>query len=333
MGSIGRRHIGNLEGLRDELGISEIRAFDLDGSRVAQAQEDWPRVIGCSSLDEAAAGADAIVLCVSTSHHISVIDHLQSLGEFHYYVEKPLSHTLAGCDRFLFQQQRRGKAAVVGYMLPNHPVLLRAKELLQGGKIGRVLSVRAESGFYLPYWHPWEDYRDFYMSWKTGGGGALLDTSHEINYLQWLLDDTIVEVSGYMEKVSDLEITTDDLALAMFRTQKGTIGELHLDLLQFDESRWAKLIGADGVMQIDLRTNEIRTWLKGETGWMSEELEVDFDEIYRTQMRAFARACQGAGLGEVNLIGVDRALETMHFIEAVRRSRSHGSVIRLPLYD
>ena len=71
-------------------------------------------------------------------------------------------------------------------MLRLHPVLNKAKDLIDKDTIGRVLNVRAESGFYLPFWHPWEDYKDFYMSWKTGGGGALLDTSHEIDYLMWI---------------------------------------------------------------------------------------------------------------------------------------------------
>ena len=103
------------------------------------------------------------------------------------------------------------KAFIVGYMLPKHPVLLKVKDLITSERFGRILSVRAESGFYLPKWHPWEDYRDFYMSWKTGGGGALLDTSHEINYLQWLFGD-FVEVNGIFGKVSDLFLEgLDDL--------------------------------------------------------------------------------------------------------------------------
>ena len=53
------------------------------------------------------------------------------------------------------------------------------------------------------------------MSWKTGGGGALLDTSHEINYLQYLFGD-IENVSGEMRTISDLEISSDDLAVGTF---------------------------------------------------------------------------------------------------------------------
>ena len=86
----------------------------------------------------------------------------------------------------LFEQKQKGKLVALGYMLHHHPVIKKMRDIINKGILGRVLLVRAEAGFYLPQWHPWEDYRDFYMSWKTGGGGALLDLSHEINYLQWI---------------------------------------------------------------------------------------------------------------------------------------------------
>ena len=73
------------------------------------------------------------------------------------------------------------------------------------------------------------------MSWKTGGGGALLDISHELDYLQWLFGD-IEEVQGYMGTISDLEISSDDMALAIFKFKNGIIGQCQLDLLQFEET-------------------------------------------------------------------------------------------------
>ena len=48
-------------------------------------------------------------------------------------------------------------------MLRYNPVLKEIKSILSKNTIGKLLSIKAESGFYLPFWHPWEDYRDFYM--------------------------------------------------------------------------------------------------------------------------------------------------------------------------
>ena len=51
-----------------------------------------------------------------------------------------------------------------------------------------------------------------------------------------------------MGTISDLEITSDDLALAIFKFKSGIFGQLQLDLLQF-ESRYCKIIGTEGVQE------------------------------------------------------------------------------------
>ena len=56
--------------------------------------------------------------------------------------------------------------------------LTKGKELLDSGAIGKVLYIRGEFSEYLPDWHPYEDYRSYYMAEKTQGGGSILDQSH-----------------------------------------------------------------------------------------------------------------------------------------------------------
>lgn len=328
-GSIGKRHLGNCVALKEELGIGEIRVFDTREDRRTEVKEQFPGVVTTDSVSGAIQGTDAVFVCVPTSLHIPILQQILEENPAHVYLEKPFSHTLDGCDQTVFDYARAGKALVVGYMLPNHPVLRRVKEMLDGEELGRVLSVRAESGFFLPQWHPWEDYRDYYMSWKTGGGGALLDTSHEINYLQWLFGD-IAEVKGYMGTISDLEITSDDMVTALLQFESGAFGQLQLDLLQFDEARFCKVIGTEAVMIADLPTNTIRVNRPGETEWTVEEVEVDFDQIYHHQLREFFKACAGE---PAELIFGDAAVKTMEVVEAVRRSHAVGTGVKLPLFS
>ena len=62
---------------------------------------------------------------------------------------------------------------------------------------------------HLADWHPWEQYQDFFMAKKNLGGGALLDESHWIDLMVWFfgLPQSII---GKVEKISDLDIETDD---------------------------------------------------------------------------------------------------------------------------
>ena len=163
-GSIGRRHLKGITELQAELKVSEIRAFDTSPERRLQVKEEIPVAINYESLEESVRGTDIVFMCTPTSLHIPIYKDICTIGDFHIFFEKPLSHTIEGCEKMIFGQKAKGKQITVGYMLHYHPVLLRAKELIESGKLGRILSARAEAGFYLPQWHPWEEYNKFYMS-------------------------------------------------------------------------------------------------------------------------------------------------------------------------
>jgi len=328
-GSIGRRHLRGLCSLEKQLGITEIRGFDTNPERRKLVQDETPSVTSCESLEAAVGGVDAVFLCVPTALHMPVYEQISRFADVHLFFEKPLSHTIEGCEAMLFNQKRLNLKVIVGYMLHYHPVIARAKALLDSGQLGRILSVRAEAGFYLPLWHPWEDYRDFYMSWKTGGGGGLLDLSHEIDYLQWLFGD-IEDVQGYVGTVSDLEISSDDMALGILNFKNGIVGQVHLDLLQFDESRGCKVIGTNGVLSFDLMQNTVKYNFKDDTKWKIEEISTDFNAVYSEEYKNVIAAFRGE---DAHYVSGKQSFKTMQVIEAIRRSHSYGVRVKLPLYN
>jgi predicted dehydrogenase len=328
-GSIGRRHLRGLESLKNELGIEELRVYDPNPERISQALAEAPTIVSSDGMESAVTGADALFFCMPTSLHIPCFNEAKDYGVFSAFFEKPLSHSIAGCEQMLRDQSNRERKVVVGYMLHYHPVLNRAKQIIASGQLGRILSVRAEAGFYLPNWHPWEDYRDFYMSDKLGGGGALLDISHEINYLQWLFGD-IVEVQGLMATISDLEITSDDFSAAICKFRNGIIGQIQLDLLQFEESRNCKVIGTRGIMNFDLVTNEIRCNAVDNFEWNVEKVDVEFDKIYHVEYRNVINHFRAE---DSYVVSGDIAYDTMQVVEAIRRSSAFGARVALPLYD
>ena len=172
-------------------------------------------------------------------------------------------------------------------MLVNHPIILKVQSLIKQKTIGKIIFAKAECGFYLPNWHPWEDYRKFYMAHKNQGGGVLLDTSHEINYLQRLFGK-VKSIQGIVGKFSNLEITSDDLTLSILKFKKNNvIGHVHLDLLQFEKSRSFKIIGTKGIIEGSLTTNEIKIFENNKKKWIVKKLNYDFNNIYTTQLRQF----------------------------------------------
>src|SRR5439155_1168994 len=96
---------------------------------------------------------------------------------------------------------------------------------------GRPLAARAQCGYYLPFWRPDTDYREGYGAKQAAGGGIILDSIHEFDYLTWLLG-LPREVFAYAGKVSTLEIDTEDTADVLMRFDYGTVANVHLDYLQ-----------------------------------------------------------------------------------------------------
>ena len=119
-------------------------------------------------------------------------------------IEKPLADRLEGTDALATEARDQHRKVQIAYNLRFHPGLLKLRDLIQTGELGRVFWVRAEAGQYLPDWRPSQDYRQSYTARRDLGGGILLDGSHEIDYLMWLLGKP-VDVFCRSGKVSALD--------------------------------------------------------------------------------------------------------------------------------
>ena len=329
LGSIGNRHLNTLIKLKEEFDIQSITLFDTNHERVKNLDQKDKIITISSSIEEAVSNCDAVYICTPTSSHIAVYNEIKNFGKFNLFIEKPLSNDLQGCEDLIFNQKKIGMKTVVGYMQRHNPILIRVKELLDGGNIGRLLNIRAECGFYLPFWHPWEDYRDFYMSWKQGGGGVVLDTSHEIDYMCWLAGE-IDQVKGSYGTISDLEITSDDFASAIFKFKNNIFGELHLDLLQPQPSRYVKLIGTKGVLIGDLINKNVKFNTIENAEWQEEKIKFDMDDIYLSESKNVLNYFKNK---ESKIVSVEEAYHVMNVIHAIRRSHEFGVNISIPFYN
>ena len=321
-GSIGLRHLNNLVKLKKELKISSIFSFDIKNKKKFLGKSK--NFTFTQNLKIAAENCDVAFICVPTHLHNQTIKKILKYTKCHFYIEKPLSNGIKDCLKTLNDIKKIKKKIAVGYMLVNHPVITKVQSLIKKKTIGKIIFARAECGFYLPNWHPWEDYRKFYMAHKNQGGGVLLDTSHEINYLQRLFGE-VKSIQGIVGKFSDLEITSDDLALSILNFKKDNIiGHVHLDLLQFEKSRSFKIIGTKGVIEGSLTTNKIKIFDNYKKKKVEKKLNYDFNSIYFTQLRQFWALIKNK---KSNLCTGDEAYHTMKIIEGIRKSNKFGKKV------
>lgn len=227
-----------------------VAVFGLGAAGTRLARE--LAALGCEVVpvhrgDEPPRAVDAAVIATPTSAHREGLEWAVEAG-VHAYVEKPLADRSEGIRELLDEADARGLVVAVGYNLRFHPAIEAIHAAVSAGRLGRLLSARAEAGQYLPDWHPGEDYRSSYAARAAGGGGALLTLSHELDYVRWIAGE-VVECHGFAARVSDLDLDVDDVAELALRHENGAISSVHVDMLDRSYNRRSRWIGTEATIE------------------------------------------------------------------------------------
>ena len=294
-GSIGKRHLANL----DKLEVENLSVVDPQFERRREAKDAVKRANTTAILAMAIKGrkADAVIIAVPTHLHVPVAMEAAQLG-VPLFIEKPVGHLKDDVLHLETLLRNMNNWAVVGYSLRFHQALGIIRGMLEQHTIGKILSVRAEVGQYLPDWHPAEDYRKWYMAKEAQGGGAILDLSHEIDYLRWLFGD-IASVSGFVGRVSDLDIDTDDLAELVCWFKSGVIGSIHMDLIQRAYHRGCRIVGSEGTITWDYNEAAVKCYTAKDKQWRSQNYTNDRNVQFMDEMRAFLSKVRGETISGV----------------------------------
>jgi len=280
-GSIGKRHVNNLLLIPDIEIIICTHRHDMDNELKNKC-----KII--ESLDECINEKPiAAIISNVTSLHIQTALKLASAG-LHLFIEKPLSNNLENMEKLSNIVCERKLVTFMGFNLRFHECIKKIKELLENNTIGKIISVNAESGSYLPDWHPYEDYRDSYASKENLGGGVVLTCIHEIDYLHWFFGE-IKELFAMTGKFSDLKIEVDDLASVIMRFSNNIIAELHLDFFQKPDFRCCKIIGTNGTIYWDSKDNIVKVYDIKLKKWIEKINIVNYErnDMYVDEMKYF----------------------------------------------
>lgn len=328
LGSIGRRHLRLVRQLVPgvEVAVFRHRAPQDTGQSGDPIVEHT-----VTSVEEALAfRPDAAVIANPSTLHLGVSTALARAG-VHLLVEKPIADTTDGVSQLIEICHAGAVTLMTGYNLRFLPSLQRFQAMLAADRVGRVLSVRAEVGQFLPAWRPDTDYRRGVSANASLGGGVLLELSHEIEYLRWLFGD-VAWVSAIERRQSDLEIDVEDTALLLLgfagdAAARPVIASLNMDCVRHDRTRTCTAIGETGSLRWNGLTGIIDVFDRSADGWA-----VVFDETsepdasYIAEWRHFLGCIEE---GVVPLVsGVD-GLAVLRIVEAARRSSATGAVVRV----
>jgi len=259
LGSIATRHLKNVHVYLASQGDS--CSVDLYRSSLSRtlAEDLHPLVSDCFLYaDEIPANRkyDVVFVTNPTSMHYETITRFAKHTDA-FFIEKPVFNSTK-VDEHIFKMIEE-KISYVACPLRYNAVLQYVKNKVD---LDQVFSARAISSSYLPEWRPGQDYRITYSAHKDMGGGVSIDLIHEWDYLSWLFGMPI-ECYQIINKISNLKIDSDDLAIYIGRNEKTTY-ELHLDYFGRQTLRTLDLFMEDDTVHCDLIAGTVSFLKKGD---------------------------------------------------------------------
>lgn len=249
-GSIGKQHLNNL-----------IRLNQKDITVVSKHPQPIWKEVGIRHYYEINTALlqhdyEYAFICNPTTTHLQTLELLLNAGIKKIYLEKPVSNDDRQLEKLSLLIEQQHADVTIGFDLRFEPGIIKMKELIEQGKIGKVVSLTAEVGDYLPGWRPNIDFRNSVSASIEKGGGVLLELIHEFDYASYLLGE-VQTVACLSQKSGILEIETEDIADVLLKFTSGATGNIHLDYLKPTFHRKCTLLGSNGMIQLDMVKKEV----------------------------------------------------------------------------
>lgn len=175
---------------------------------------------------------DAVSVCTPNKYHAPLSIAALKAGK-HVLCEKPMAVSADEALSMIKTAEECGKFLMIGHNQRLAPAHIRAKEILQSGGLGKVLTFRTTFGHGGPEgWSVENGRHTWFFKQDEAFIGAMGDLGvHKADLIRWLIDDEIVEAKAYvatLDKTNDKDepIDVDDNAVCLLKSRNGIYGTL-----------------------------------------------------------------------------------------------------------
>ena len=199
---------------------------------------------------------DAVVVAGPNSLHASMSIDALNAGK-HVLCEKPMATTREDAKAMMKAAEKNGKFLMIGLNQRLMPPHIRAKEILESGKLGKALAFR--TAFKHPGPEGWSV--DGGKSWFFRKAEAFMGVTgdlgvHKADLMRWLLGQEFTEVGGFLGTLDKRDadgklIEIDDNAYLTLKTNQGVIGSMILSWTNYGkEENYTVVYCQNGVLSI-----------------------------------------------------------------------------------
>jgi UDP-N-acetylglucosamine 3-dehydrogenase len=192
---------------------------------VPKVYTDWREAVADKEVD-------AVVVATPNYLHAPMTIAALQAGK-HVLCEKPMATSAAEAEQMIAAAKAAGRFLMIGHNQRLMPPHVKAKEILQSGRLGRVLTFRTTFGHAGPEgWCVDKSVNSWFFRKSEAFVGAMGDLGvHKADLIRWLLGEEVVEVGAFVttrdKRYANGElIDVDDNATCVLRTENGIIGNL-----------------------------------------------------------------------------------------------------------
>ncbi len=169
---------------------------------------------------------DAVSVCTPNYLHASMSIAAANAGA-HVLVEKPMATTEEEGLQMIEAARKNGVYLMVGHNQRLMPPHVKAKEILDSGKLGKVLTFRTAFGHPGPEGWSVDGRGSWFFRKEEASMGAMGDLGvHKSDFIRHLLGDEVTEVAAFVGTIHKEGTDVDDNATCLLRMKNGAIGTL-----------------------------------------------------------------------------------------------------------
>jgi predicted dehydrogenase len=281
---------------------------------------------------------DAIILATPNALHVSGALACIAAG-IPVLIEKPVADTLYEAEQLVDAVHQTGVIALVGHHRRHSNLIRSAKEIIDQGSLGRLVTITGSALFYKPDSYfaagPWRT--------QTGGGPVLINMIHEIDSLRYLMGD-IVQVQA-MTSNAIRGFAVEDSAAILLRFASGALATFVLSDTAAAPRSWEQTSGENPVYALypqedcyfisgtrgSLAIPTLRTWHYQEEGswhtpFETAQLQTSMHDPMAQQLNHFCEVLHGRA---TPLVTVDDATNSLRVTMAVLEAAANATTVHL----
>lgn len=312
----------------------------VDPAPAAQAVADKAGVPLYKSLDELFAKdrPDGVILATPNKLHLEHALQCIAAG-VPMLLEKPITATVREGEALVKAAEKAGAKLLVGHHRAHSPIMARARQVIDEGKLGKLVAVMGSAVFFKPA----EYFADAAWRREIGGGPILINMIHDVHNLRMLCGD-IVAVHAFSSSATRGFPVEDTVAIGL-RFANGALGSFMLSDTAASARSWEQtsqenkaystypdedcyvIAGTFGSLSVPTMRLKIYAKAEDRSWWKPFEAsiaELTRDDPLKHQIEHFGAVIRGEA---APIVSAGDGLQNLRITEAIAESARTGAIV------